>query len=391
MTTLPFLDLQAPGFSTRSDAVHAARADSWCAETPFGLAVLRHRQAGLLLRDRRCRQGSHAWPQKVGLTGSFADFWSRSVISHEGEMHKLQRRVALGALAEPDILALSPFFDQITYDLLDRAGADVEFVADISEPFAGRAIAALLGLPDTDAQSLAKDASTLGLAMGIKAPTHETAVNAATDRLMALSDAMLDGTTPVTPNSFVPRLQAQADTLGLHDRQMLKDLIVISIFGGVDTTRAQLAFAAGLFADHPEHWTRLRHAPEHVPAAINEVIRMHPTTTWASREAVEDFELDGVQITAGTTLHVLVHATGTDPAARHDGRFDPFAVRKVHFGFGGGAHHCLGQFVARTDMACALRAMLSRIARIEWAGNPVYLPDSGNTSPVAMPLRLVAQ
>ena len=47
------------------------------------------------------------------------------------------------------------------------------------------------------------------------------------------------------------------------------------------------------------------------------------------------------------------------------------------------------QFVARTDMGCALRVLLRETERFEWAGVPEYLPDSGNTSPSALPVRAI--
>ena len=186
--------------------------------------------------------------------------------------------------------------------------------------------------------------------------------------------------------SFVARLVRESKTHGAQDRQALKDLIVIAIFGGVDTTRAQLGFAMALFAEHPDQWTWLRANRDRVPQAIEEIIRMRPTTTWSTREALETFELDGVEVRVGETVHVLVHATGTDPAVGGEARFDVTADRKIHFGFGGGAHHCLGQLVARTDMARALGVLLENWREVRLAGTPDYLPDSGNTSPRAMPL-----
>ena len=386
MATLPYLDLTAPGFSTRGAEVLAARDQHWCARTPFGFAVLRHRQAGLILRDRRFRQGSHDWPDKVGLTGSFADFWKRSVISMEGEPHKLQRRAVQEALSEDHIESLCPRFEEIAEGLVQAFPAEMDFVEAFTEPFAGRAIAALLGLPEVEAQQLARDASTLGLAMGLDARSHMTKVNAATDRLMQLADALLDHG---PAQGFAARLASAAKRLGITDRQVLKDLMVICIFGGVDTTRAQLAFAICLFVEAPEMWQRLRDEPALVPQALDEVIRTRPTTTWATRQAVEDLTFEGVGMRSGDILHLLVHATGTDPATGHDGAFDPFSRRKRHFGFGGGAHHCLGQFVAKTDMACAMRVLLRRVERFEFTGAPKFLPDSGNTSPQKVPLRLI--
>ncbi|MEM9031869.1 MAG: cytochrome P450 [Pseudomonadota bacterium] len=382
---LPYLDIAKPGFSTRSKEVLRARDEGWCARTPFGLAVLRHRQAGALLRDRRLRQGSHAWPDTVGLQGSFASFWKRSVISQEGDRHRLLRAVALEALSMELVLSLAPAFSEIASALLDGLVEQdpIDVVAEFTEPFAGQAIALLIGEEPSDAAAIARDASTLGLAMGLDARRHEGRVNSAYDRLAARADAILLGC-DASDDSFIARLVRAARSKELNDHQALGDLVVISIFGGVDTTRAQLAFAAALFAKYPDHWTWLRNHPDDVPQAIEEVIRARPTTTWATREALEDFTVDGVRIGRGETLHILVHATATDPATGAEWEFDVTRRRKAHFGFGGGAHHCLGQLVARTDMACALRAMLARWRRIEISGTPRYLPDSGNTSPAQL-------
>ena len=75
----------------------AARDAHWCAETPYGLAVLRYMEVGRILRDRRFRQGSHAWPDTVGIEGRFADFWRDSVIGQEGDAHRKLRALAVPA------------------------------------------------------------------------------------------------------------------------------------------------------------------------------------------------------------------------------------------------------------------------------------------------------
>ncbi len=393
---LPYLDVTAPGFSTRGPEVLAARDQGWCARTPFGFAVLRHREAGQLLRDRRLRQGSHAWPDTNGLTGSFAEFWKRSVISLEGAPHKRTRALAQQALSPDFIAALDPTFQSNAAELTARivGATPCEFMQDFSEPFAGQAITTLLGLPESEANWIAADASALGLAMGINCKVHEPTFNAACDRLMALSDSLLSrARAHADPMRFVDRLVLGNDLAQLED-QALRDLIVISIFGGVDTTRAQLGFAMALFAQHPDQWDWLRANPQAIPQAIEEIIRTRPTTTWSTREAIAPISLNGVTIQTGDILHILVHSTGTDPSAHAtrppaaDWQFDIRVRRKLHFGFGGGAHHCLGQLVARTDMAAALRALCENVARIEIAAPPDWLPDSGNTSARKLPLLL---
>ncbi|MEO0622084.1 MAG: cytochrome P450 [Pseudomonadota bacterium] len=380
---MPVLDLTAHGFSTRSPDVLAAREAHWCARTPYGLAVLRHAQTGRLLRDRRLRQGSHAWPGLQGLRGPFVDFWQRSVIGQEGPRHKALRHLAVPALAAEHIEALVPSFDETAAELCGTLGKDTEFMEAFAMPFAGRAITALLGMEAAAWPEIAANAVSLGLAMGVDAAAHAEEINTAYLALEALAEARLDRARQGRDAKAYPaRLVARADGL---DEQALRDLVVITIFGGVDTTRAQLGLAMALFAQHPEQWSLLRTRPELVPAAVEEAIRMRPTTTWVTREALESFTFEGVAIRQGEILHMLVHASARDPAICAGG-FDIAARRRAHFGFGGGAHHCLGQGMARADIASALRALSARFASVEPTGEPLWLPESGNTGPVRLPL-----
>lgn len=387
---IPYLDFRASGFSTRSKSVRDARDRHWCAQTPFGYAVLRHREVGLLLRDKRLRQGSYAWPEINGLRGSFAEFWSRSVISKEGETHRKLRSIAMPALAPEFIETLKPEFDRISDGLIAdlRNNETCEFMRDFSVPFAGLAICALLGLDNEHWDTLSSDASDLGLAMGVDCELHESTFNAACDRLMILSTQLIErARSGKDQTRFVARLVKEAEKLGDITDQELLDLVVISIFGGVDTTRSQLGFAMGLFIQHPDQWQILRNQPSLVPQAIEEIIRAWPTTTWATREAVEDFEFQGQDIRRGETLHMLVHASARDPSICKNPAFDITRKRKIHFGFGGGAHHCIGAQMARTDMASALTALVNNLEHFEYTHEPEWLPDSGNTSPVRLPIR----
>lgn len=97
--------------------------------------------------------------------------------------------------------------------------------------------------------------------------------------------------------------------------------------------------------------------------------------------------MDGVTIPKGTVVHLLMHASARDPAICDNPRFDIRAKRKKHFGFGGGAHHCIGHFVARTDLASALASLRRTFATVEYDGTPEWLPDSGNTGAIRLPIR----
>ena len=390
-TGLPFLDLASPQFSTRSDEVRRARRAAWCVRTPYGLAVLRHREAGELLRDRRVRQGSYAWPESNGLSGSFAEFWGRSVIAQEGKKHRSLRMITSAALSAEFVESLRPAFSKIARDIVSGLSNNdrCEFMQDFANPFASRAMCLLLGLPASTWPSIASDAASLGLAMGVNCKAHAPAINAAYDRLERLAhDLVSEARTDDDSHSLVSRYVSRRDNHGTIDDSDLIDLVVITVFGGVDTTRSQLGNSMALFAEHPEQWRILRQNPDLAANAVEESIRAFPTTTWVTREALVDFTYRGHDIQKGQTLHILVHSTSRDPKICGNPSFDITAPRKSHFGFGGGAHHCLGHLVARTDIACAMVELSRTFNSISLAHDPCWLPDSGNTGPISLPLVL---
>ncbi len=164
-------------------------------------------------------------------------------------------------------------------------------------------------------------------------------------------------------------------------------MVVLLIFGGIDTTRNQLSLGLRLFMEHPEQWELLAAEPALAPLAVEEVMRLQPTTTWVSREAAEDFTFQGLEIARGTTVHLFAAAAGHDVQAYGDAEFDIRAKRPPHYGFGGGIHYCLGHAVARSDMAVAFRCMSARMTALELEGEARWLPDSGNTGAEFLPLR----
>lgn len=388
---LPYLDLADPAFSVRSPAVGAARARGPYARTPYGLAVLRHEEISGLIRDRRLIQGSAAWPEHVGVEGPWADWWRRIVLNREGADHARLRRLTNPAFSSGLVEAMLPQFHAIAAELIDGFAGDgrCEFMRAFAEPYATRVVARLLGIPEAEWETLAGWSEGVGLGLAVTASRHRTAMEAALEGLSGYADALIEDRQRAPRDDFPTRLvQASVDRDSLTDEE-LRDTIVLLIFGGIDTTRNQLGLGLDLFARHPEQWRLLRHRPELASAAVEEIMRLRPTTTWVTREAIEDFELDGIAVPRGTTLHLFAEAGGTDPlAVAGDTGFEITAAdRPRHFGFGGGRHHCLGRFIARSDLAVALERLAGRFGSVAHDGTPRFLPDSGNTGPIELPLR----
>ncbi len=383
-----YLDLADPDFSVRSSSVRDARQKSWYARTPYGLAVLRYQEVGELLRDPRLRQGSYKWPAHNQATGSFADWWLRMLLNRVGADHTRLRRLVNPAFSPKLIATLQPRFEAIADELIDNFASKgrCEFMAAFSEPYASRVVCTLLDLPDKDWRDLATTVGRMGLALGVTYRTEQETVNRATDRLFEYSRRLIKERRSASGNDLLGLLlEANRDKDALSDEE-LEDMVVLAIFGGIDTTRNQIGLAISQFIEHPDQWQLLAESPALARAAVEEVMRTRPSTTWVTREALEDFIYNGVEFKQGTTIHLFTESAGTDPSAFAPG-FDITVNRRQHYGFGGGIHHCLGHFIARGDMTEALRLLARRIRSPAYDGQPTWLPDSGNTGPIELPIK----
>lgn len=388
MPEAAFLDPTAPGFSIRSDEVLEARALNWYAHTPYGLAILRYEAVQDLLLHPTLRQGSYRWPDHNDCHGIWARWWKRIMLNREGEDHARLRRLGLPAFAPKLVHAWRPAFERLSCELVqhfvDRGSC--EFMVDFAEPYASRVICLMIGLPETESARLTRLAAEMGLALGVHYKRDEARADAAIEAMFDYSRALVQQKRQASTDDFITRLIHVTDQTERLSDQELHDLIVLSIFGGMDTTRNQLGLAMDMFIQHPAQWRLLSERPELARAAVEEVMRTRPTITWVTREATETFDYRCLTIEKGTTLQMFSAVAATDPDVFTPG-FDISVKRKPHFGFGAGRHHCIGSPIARSDMEIALTTLSRHLGDVTYAEAPVWLPDSGNTGPVTLPIR----
>lgn len=389
LDSVPSFDVTDPAFSITSAEVHEAREQSWYATTPYGIAVLRYEQVNRLIKHPKLRQGSAAWPAHNGVTeGPFAEWFASWILNKEGEEHHRLRRLMNPAFSPKLIGSLVPRFQALANELIDNFAAPdrCEFVSEFAEPYAARVIAIMLGLPEEEWKVIATESATIGLAMGVTLREDLPRIEAAVQRLYEYSDELIADRRANPRDDFMTTLvNASRPDDGRLTDQELRDAILLLIFGGFDTTRNQLGLAMQTFMQHPDQWRLLGERPDLGGKAVEEVMRVNPTVRWVTREVVEDFEYEGLTLTAGTTVHLYSESAGTDPRVFEPG-FDITAERKPHFGFGGGVHHCLGHFVARSDMSEALPLLARRLLDPHELPGATWLPDSGNTGPNTLPI-----
>jgi cytochrome P450 len=387
--TDPYLDVSDPSFSVQSEEVRRARERGWYARTNLGLAILRYDEVKRLLRDRRLRQGSASWPAHNGVEGGpFVEWWSKALLNLEGDDHSRLRRLLNPAFAPRSVERQVPRFRALANELIDGFAdrGRCEFMSEFAEPYAGRVVAIILGLPEGEWPRIATWSSDLGLGLSVEIRSRLARIEAGLEGLYGYADELIDDRARNPGDDFVSGLVQAHRAEGNLSRDELRVSLVLLAFGGMDTTRNQLGLAMLTFVRHPDQWRLLAARPELGRAAVEEVMRVNPTITWITREACEDFEFQGLRIEAGTTLHLFTESAGTDPHRFGAASFDVTTERPRHLGFGAGIHHCIGHLVARTDMAEALPLLARRLRDPRIEGEVRTLPPSANTGPIELPL-----
>lgn len=138
------------------------------------------------------------------------------------------------------------------------------------------------------------------------------------------------------------------------------------VFAGGETTWRQLGIALYALLDHPEQLADVMADRSLLKNAILESTRWHSDALFP-RKVMRDTVLHGVELPAGAQLHVCIGAANRDPSRWEDP--DTYNIHRPYqrsVAFGAGVHSCLGQHVARQEIAGVLNALFDRFPDIRW-------------------------
>jgi cytochrome P450 len=169
--------------------------------------------------------------------------------------------------------------------------------------------------------------------------------------------------------------------------QQLRDEVLSLLLSGHETTAVTLSWAFHYLAQYPACLERLRDEVdvllegqdpepddlkhlEYTKRVIQEVTRLRPSIWWFARVAIDDDDICGQPIKAGTTVLIsqyLIHhhpQIWEEPTVFNPERFLPEQVsRRPKFAFlpfGAGPRVCLGSAFATMEMQMALAMLLRK-------------------------------
>jgi cytochrome P450 len=341
--------------------------------TPFGYdawLVMRHADARQVLADARrfsvAVSADRSDPAAHdGMTPEdIARERAGDLMAHDPPEHTRLRRVLMAAFTLRRVRTLEPWIERVVADRLDemaRLGPPLDLVDTFALPVPLLVICELLGVPYADRDTF-RDLAARPFDLTLPPPVRTAAFR----EIRAYMTTLAVRARREPGEGMLSALAAEltTDELTGIGHQLL--------IAGHETTTSMLALGTLALLRHPDQLRLVRDRPEHVEAAVEELLRwLSILNTTSPRITTERVEIAGQRIEAGEMVLVSVPVANRDPSLVPDPEvLDVTRGAIGHLAFGHGAHHCLGAPLARAELRIALPALLRRFPGLRLADPP---------------------
>ncbi|MFI1868639.1 cytochrome P450 [Streptomyces jumonjinensis] len=278
--------------------------------------------------------------------------------------HGRYRKPLMGKFTVRRMRLLTERVEQITADHLDameKAGPPTDLVTAFAKPIPAIMICELLGVPYEDRGSFQEQVDSF--MNGETSDEDLIAAYTATQEYLA----RLVAAKRANPADDVLSDLTDGD---LTDEE-LKGMALILLAAGIDTTANMLSLGAFALLRNPEQLAALRADPALADRAVEELLRYLGVAKTFMRTALEDAEVGGRTIKAGSPVILSYNTANRDPERFADPHvLDLRRQDGGHLAFGHGIHQCLGQQLARVEMRVAFPALVDRFPALRLAVPP---------------------
>ncbi|MET0544743.1 MAG: cytochrome P450 [Caulobacterales bacterium] len=293
------------------------------------------------------------------------------ILTHDNPQHGRYRVLVNSVFTKGRIANLAPVVERITDEIIDdfiEAG-ECDFVNQFAVLLPTYIIADILGLP-RDKYSQVRQWSDgvirIVSRMGSKQEEIDAAHMVISFRRFILS--MIAERRKDPQDDLISSLiNARHEGVEpLRDDEIGPIAMEIAVAGN-ETTRNTLMSTMARFIKNPSLMEELKNEPDLITNAVEEMLRYETPATAMWRIAAHDPELGGVAIPAGSAVLLRFDAGNRDPQRfENPDVFDMHRKNaKMHMAFGApGMHRCLGQMLARKELAIAFPKLLDRLKNL---------------------------
>ncbi|MFE7029751.1 cytochrome P450 [Streptomyces sp. NPDC057621] len=352
----------SPGMRALSGYGPLTRVRSWGDSTPW--AVTGHAEQKALLSDPRLsveftRPG---FPSPVDPAHAHAGGTDLSFVGMDDPEHARLRRMVGGTFTIKRVEAMRARVQEMTDDFIDAMLAGprpADLVRDLALPIPSLVISELLGVPYDDHAFFQTNSKTI-----VSAVASPQERQAAHTNLATYLDELVGRKLTEPGDDLLSSLCAQIEK-GELTRREAATMGVLLLLGGHETTANMISLGTLLLLQHPGQLALIRDTddPAVVRAAVEELLRyLSIVHLGRRRTALEDIEVAGHTIRAGDGVILLGELANRDPSVFPDpDRLDLTRNARQHQAFGAGAHHCVGQPLARMELQVIYPTLFRRI------------------------------
>ena len=303
----------------------------------------------------------------------------RNLVAMDGEEHKAFRAMTQSQFMSKALVSLRSDVEALAKEFVGRMaskGGACDFSADIAMWYPLRVIMSILGVPPKD------EANMLRLTQRILSSedpefqsqsADETSANAIMELAQYFMPVIADRR--ANPQGDIASVIANATYEGkpIEDRDAFGYFLIVAT-AGHDTTSYALAGGMHALLNNPAQLQKLRDNPQLAQQAAEEMIRWTAPVRHFCRTATKDIEIAGKLIKAGDAVLLSYPSASRDDAAFEDPfTFNIERTPNRHLAFGTGPHVCLGQHLARMELACFLTEFVKRVDHIKQTGDARYV------------------
>src|SRR5690242_2069085 len=246
-----------------------------------------------------------------------------------------------------------------------------DFVEQVSCELPLQAIAELLGVPQDDRDKLFRWSNEMTAGEDPEYADVDPAMSSFELITYAMKMAEERSKNP-TEDIVTKLIQADIEGEKLSDDEFGFFVVMLAVAGN-ETTRNSITHGMIAFSQNPDQWELYkRERPE---TAADEIVRWATPVSSFQRTALEDTELNGIQIKKGQRVVMSYRSANFDDEVfEHPHDFNILRNPNPHVGFGGtGAHYCIGANLAKMTINLIFNAIADHMPDLKPTGDPERL------------------